>query len=476
MARWTGSFDVVVTEQHLDSHNFHNKPPNMHPIDAFALRAKNYLSHANDDPVFPSEQTVLDLERLNTSLQEESIDAKEVLALLDEVGSPATVKSTGGRYFGFVTGGTLPGAMIAKLLSVVWDQNAALSVMSPIASRLEEITGRWLLEIFGLPADTGYGFVTGDTMANFTALAAARHKLLLNAGWDVEAQGLFGAPEITVLVGNEVHVSVLKALSMLGLGRERIIHVPVDGQGRLIADEIPAVEGPTILCTQAGNVNTGAFDDLGSICRKMRNENVWVHVDGAFGLWAAVSHSKKHLLQGIEEADSWAVDAHKWLNVPYDSGVVFVRDQASLFASMSSSAAYLPTNPVRDAFNYVPEMSRQARAIPIWAALKSLGKKGLSDLIDTNCRQAVDFATALTDAGFTVLNDVVLNQVMVSFGDTNKTQEVIKAVQQEGVCWCGGTIWQGRTAMRISVSGWCTTDEDVQRSLQSIIKHARKDD
>ena len=446
----------------------------MHFIDAFSERAKNYLQHANDNPVYPSQTAVLDLEQLNTGLQEESIDPAEVFALLDDVGSPATVKSTGGRYFGFVTGGSLPAAMAAKLLSVVWDQNAALSIMSPVASRIEEITGRWLLDIFGLPANAGFGFVTGDTMANFTALAAARHKLLLNAGWNVEAQGLFGAPEITVIVGDEVHVSVLKALSMLGLGRERILRVPADGQGRMIVDQIPFVEGPTIICTQVGNVNTGAFDDVGAICRKVRNENVWIHVDGAFGLWAAASPAKQHFAKGMEEADSWAVDAHKWLNVPYDSGIVFVRDQASLFAAMSSTAAYLPANTVRDAFNYVPEMSRQARAIPIWAALKSLGKNGLANLIETNCRQAVDFARGLTGAGFTVLNDVVLNQVMVSFGDANKTQQVIKAVQEEGVCWCGGTVWQGKTAMRISVSGWCTTDEDVQQSLQSIIRQAAK--
>jgi glutamate/tyrosine decarboxylase-like PLP-dependent enzyme len=442
----------------------------MHFIDAFSERAKNYLQHANDNPVYPSQTAVLDLEQLNTGLQEESIDPAEVFALLDDVGSPATVKSTGGRYFGFVTGGSLPAAMAAKLLSVVWDQNAALSIMSPVASRIEEITGRWLLDIFGLPANAGFGFVTGDTMANFTALAAARHKLLLNAGWNVEAQGLFGAPEITVIVGDEVHVSVLKALSMLGLGRERILRVPADGQGRMIVDQIPSVEGPTIICTQVGNVNTGAFDDVGAICGKMRNENVWIHVDGAFGLWAAASPAKQHRAKGMEEADSWAVDAHKWLNVPYDSGIVFVRDQASLFAAMSSTAAYLPANTVRDAFNYVPEMSRQARAIPIWAALKSLGKNGLANLIETNCRQAVDFARGLTGGGFTVLNDVVLNQVMVSFGDANKTQQVIKAVQEEGVCWSGGTVWQGKTAMRISVSGWCTTDEDVQQSLQSIIR------
>lgn len=445
----------------------------MKAIDDFAARAKNYLSYANDNPVFPSEQAINGLEKLNTPLQDNPMAAAEVLALLDEVGSPATVKSTGGRYYGFVTGGSLPAAMSAKLLSVVWDQNAALAVMSPIASRMEEITGNCLLELFDLPVDAGFGFVTGDTMANFTALAAARHLLLKNAGWNAEAKGLFGAPEITVIVGDEVHVSVLKALSMLGMGRERIIRVPVDEQGRMAVEKIPGVNGPAIICTQAGNVNTGSFDDVESICRKMKSENVWIHVDAAFGLWGAASPEKKRLVKGIELADSWATDAHKWLNVPYDSGVVFVRDKGSLFAAMSSSAAYLPTNIVRDAFNYVPEMSRQARAIPVWAALRSLGKKGLADLIDTNCRHALQFARALTDAGFTVLNEVVLNQVLVSFGDAEKTQQVIAAVQKEGICWCGGTVWQGKTAMRISVSCWRTTDEDVQLSLQSIIKHAQ---
>jgi len=350
-----------------------------------------------------------------------------------------------------------------------------MTVMSPVASTLEVIAGKWLLNLFGLPADCGFGFVTGDTMANFTALAAARHQLLKNAGWDVEADGLFHAPEITVIVGDEVHVSVLKALSMLGFGRDRVIMVAADEQGRMIAENIPALNTPTIICTQAGNVNTGAFDPVGEICSNMKNENVWVHVDGAFGLWAAASNEKKHLVRGIELADSWATDTHKWLNAPYDSGVVFVRNKAAHFAAMSAAAAaYLPSNEVREPFQYVPEMSRQARAIPVWAALKSLGKRGVAALIEKNCRQATQFAEALTAAGFSVLNDVVLNQVLVSFGDSETTQQVIKAVQEEGVCWCGGTVWQGKTAMRISVSNWSTTAQDVVQSLQSITRQARK--
>ena len=446
----------------------------MHLIDQFAEIAKNYLSAQNDDPVFPTQSTINNLEKFNTALEEESVDASEVLALLNDIGSPATVKNTGGRYYGFVTGGSLPAAMSAKLLSTIWDQNGGLTVMSPVSSKLEEITGRWLLQIFGLPEQCGFGFVTGDTMANLGTLASARHTVLKNARWDVEAKGLIGAPGVTVIVGEEVHVSVLKVLSILGFGRDRVVRVAADEQGRMIAEKIPTVNGPVIICTQAGNVNTGAFDPVEEICIKMKDQNAWVHVDAAFGLWAAVSDEKKYLVRGIDLADSWATDAHKWLNVPYDCGIVFVRDKEALFASMSTTAAYIPTAVIREPLQNVPEMSRQARAIPVWAALKSLGRKGISRLIEENCRHAQQFATALTQARFSVLNDVVLNQVLVSFGDASTTQEVIRRVQDDGVCWCGGTVWQGKTAMRISVSCWKTTDEDVKRSLTSIIKHAKQ--
>ncbi len=349
----------------------------MHLIDLFAERAKKYISAITNKPVYPPEAAIQDLDNFDTALQQEPIDADIVLDLLDDIGSPATVASTGGRYFGFVIGGSLPAAMSAKLLTTVWDQNAGIAIMSPVSSKLEAITGRWLLDMFGLPPESGFGFVTGDTMANFTALAAARHKLLKQSGWDVEAMGLFHAPEITVIVGEEVHVSVLKALSMLGFGRDRVIRVPVDDQGRMVTDKIAVTSELAIICTQAGNVNTGAFDPIEEICTKFKTDNVWVHVDAAFGLWAAVSAKKRYLVKGIELADSWATDAHKWLNVPYDSGVVFVRNKESLFASMSSSAAYLPLNAAREPYQYVPEMSRQARAIPVWAALKSLGTSGI---------------------------------------------------------------------------------------------------
>ncbi len=445
----------------------------MHFIDGFATIAKNYIDKIHEDPVYPGKNVIDNLKQLDTTLQHESTDTNAVLHLLHELGSPATVKSTGGRYFGFVTGGCLPAAMSAKLLATVWDQNGALTVMSPIASACENIAGKWLLQIFSLPAECGFGFVTGDTMANFTALAAARHSVLQKAGWDVESKGLFNAPEIKVIVGEEVHISVLKVLNMLGFGRDRIIRIPVDGQGRMIAEKVPVSNDPAIICTQSGNVNSGAFDDVETIC-SMKGKNTWVHVDGAFGLWAAASPQKKYLVKGIELADSWATDAHKWLNVPYDCGIVFVRDKEAMFSSMSATtAAYIPTNALREPFQYVPEMSRQARAIPVWAALKSLGTSGLSAMIEKNCIQAKQFADALTAEGFAILNDVVLNQVLVHFGDVEKTNAIIKSIQEEGVCWCGGTVWQGKPAMRISVSSWATTNEDVQLSVRSIIKHAK---
>ena len=445
----------------------------MRLLDEFTAMAADYFSRvASRQAVFPSTDQIERLEQFREPLQEDPVSPEKVLSMLDQWGSPATVKTTGGRYFGFVTGGSLPAAMMAKLLATVWDQNTAMYVMSPVAAMLEEIASAWLIQILGLPEQSAVGFVTGATMANFTALAAARHALLQKAGWDVEARGLFGAPEIQVIVGDEVHVSLLKALNLIGFGRERCLRVPVDDQGRILSEKIPVTQGPTILCLQAGNVNTGAFDPIEEICRN-KKENVWVHIDGAFGLWAAVSPKTRHLVKGIEKADSWAADAHKWLNAPYDSGLVFVREKNFLFNAMSASAAYLPLEGKRDPFQYTPEMSREARGVPIWAALKSLGKKGLTEMIEGHCEKALFFAEGLRAQGFQVLNEVVLNQVLVSFGDEATTLEVIKKTQEEGTCWCGGTTWQGKKAMRISISSWATTDEDVRASLRAIIQVAK---
>jgi glutamate/tyrosine decarboxylase-like PLP-dependent enzyme len=439
----------------------------------FAEKAENYLAAAHSSPVFPTRDALATLQTLYEPLPDNPTSDEEILDLLSEKGSPGTVKSTGGRYFGFVNGASLPAAMLAKLMATVWDQNAGLYLMSPVAAMLEEISSAWLIDLLGFPKQTAVGFVTGATMANFTALAAARHRLLEKMGWNVEAKGLFHAPEITVICGEEVHVSILKALNLIGFGRERIIRVPVDDQGRIIAGKIPDTDGPTIICLQAGNVNSGAFDPIGEICRHKKDQ-VWVHVDGAFGLWAGASPRTRDLVQGIELADSWATDAHKWLNVPYDTGLVFVKDAAALFSAVASSAAYLPEMNKRDPFQFVPEMSREARGIPVWAALKSLGRKGLSELIDAGCAHARRFADGLRTAGHQVLNEVVLNQVLVSFGDGATTLEVIRKIQEEGICWCGGTVWQGQTAMRISISSWATTTKDVDLSLASILRAAEQ--
>ncbi|MEZ4707478.1 MAG: aminotransferase class V-fold PLP-dependent enzyme [Caldilineaceae bacterium] len=436
-------------------------------------RLLHYTSAVDERSVLPTAAAIDALSELDAPLPDDPTDPAQVLAMLDEIGSPATVTTTGGRYFGFVTGGVLPAAQAAALLAAAWDQNGGLTVMSPIAAKLEQIALGWLVDLLGLPAGTGGGFVTGATMANFSALAAARHALLAHQGWDVEADGLFGAPPLQVVVGDEVHASLLKALNMIGFGRARVTRVPVDSQGRMRADALPALDERTILCIQAGNVNTGAFDPAAELCRAAQQAGAWVHADSAFGLWALAAPHRSHLAAGLEMADSWATDGHKWLNVPYDSGLVFVRQPEHLHAAMSSSAAYLLQGDTREPYHYTPEMSRRARGIEVWAALRSLGRQGLADMIERNCRQAARFAQGLQAAGYEILNDVVLNQVLVSFGDAETTQRVIQAIQQEGTCWCGSTVWQGRTAMRISVSAWATTDADVERSLAAMVRVAQ---
>jgi glutamate/tyrosine decarboxylase-like PLP-dependent enzyme len=349
-----------------------------------------------------------------------------------------------------------------------------MASICPINATLEEVARRWLLELLRLPAESGAAFVTGATIANSSALAAARHAVLATAGWDVEADGLFGAPPVTVVVSDEVHVSVLKALGLLGFGRQRVMRVPVDRQGRMRADALPALAGPSIVCLQAGNVNSGAVDPLREICTRAQEAGAWVHVDGAFGLWAAAAPERAYLVDGAGEADSWAVDAHKWLNVPYDSGLAFVREAETLRAAMGATAAYLATTGMREPDQYTPEMSRRARGVEVWAALRSLGRDGLADLVERSCRHATRFASGLAAAGFEIVNDVVLNQILVDFGSPQKTRSVIAALQADGTCWCGGTVWQGRTVMRVSVCSWATTEEDVERSLEAMVRMATR--
>jgi glutamate/tyrosine decarboxylase-like PLP-dependent enzyme len=437
-----------------------------------ANRAITYLDTMRERRVSPAPSAIEGLAGFAKPLQNQPLAPAKVLEELDTLGSPATVASAGGRFFGFVIGGSLPAALAANVLSAAWDQNAVLEVTSPVAAALEKVCRTWIADLFGLPPEVEVGFVTGATMANFTGLAAARHALLQGQDWDVESKGLFGAPPITVIAGDEVHVSLLKALSMLGLGRDRVARVGVDGQGRIIPKQIPPIQGPTIVCLQAGNVNTGACDPLDEVAERLHGTTAWVHVDGAFGLWAAVSPSKRHLLRGLDAADSVATDAHKWLNVPYDSGLVIVRDKRHLNAAMSASAAYLAESDTRDPHCFVPEMSRRARAIEIWAALRSLGITGLADLIDRSCAYARRFGEAFSRAGYEVLNEIALNQVLVSFGTPEITRQVIARVQQDGTCWCGGTLWQGKTAMRVSVSSWATTDQDVSKSIEAILRIA----
>lgn len=440
-----------------------------------ALRASAYLDGLGTRSVQPTADAVARLSALQEPLPAEPTDPATVLKMLDEIGSPATMAMAGPRFFGFVIGGALPAALAANWLAGAWDQNSALYAPTPGTARLEQVALGWLLELFGFPQGTGAGLVTGATMANFTALAAARHDVLERAGWNVEAEGLSGAPPITVIVGQEAHTTLFKSLGLLGLGRNRAVRVPVDSQGRMRPDALPRINGPTIVCVQAGNVNTGAFDPFEEIIGRAHAAGAWVHVDGAFGLWARVAPERAYLTAGMLDADSWATDAHKWLNVPYDSGLVFVREGDALRAAMAITAEYLPTvSEYRNPSDYTPELSRRARGVEVWAALRSLGRSGLAELVERTCRHARRFAEGLTAAGYTVLNEVCLNQVLVSFGDPAETLRVISEIQADGTCWCGSTVWQGHTAMRISVSSWATTAEDVEVSLEAMLRAADK--
>ena len=418
------------------------------------------------------------LSALRVPLTDRGEDPAQVVDALAAQGERGTMGCAGPRYFGFVIGGSLPAALATDWLVSTWDQNPGIYATSPISSVIEDVAREWLLDLFDLPRNAGLGFVTGCQMANFTGLAAARHGLLRRAGWDVEAEGLAGAPRINLITSAESHVTVDVSMRYLGFGTRHLLRVETDGQGRMRADRLRRLldnlTGPTIICAQAGNVNTGAFDPLREIAEAAREHNAWLHVDGAFGLWARTNPDYAHLADGIELADSWATDGHKWLNVPYDCGIAIVRHPEDQRASMTSTAAYLvQTSGVeRDAVDWVPEFSRRARGIPVYAALRTLGRQGVADLIARNCAQARQIADLLRrEPGIEILNDVVLNQVLVRFGnDDELTRGVIAGVQEEGTCWLGGTTWQGKAAMRISISNWATTAEDVERSAGAIAK------
>ena len=444
--------------------------------------ASQYLRGLPDRHVGPHTDSVAIIEALGRTLADDGLPPDVVIRQMAEAVEPGLVASSGPRYFGFVFGGALPASIGADWLAAAWDQNAVLHAASPAAAAVEQVAGEWLLELLGLPPDSGFGLPGGAGLANVVALAAARHAVLARVGWDVEARGLYGAPEITLLIGAQAHATLESALQYLGLGRDRVVRVPTDEQGRMRADAfdglVAGLQGPTIVCTQAGNVNTGSCDPIAHVADRLEGvPNAWHHVDGAFGLWAAASPRYRHLVDGVERADSWATDAHKWLNVGYDCGFVACRHPEAQRAAMSTRAAYLIHDPSqRDGWDWVLDSSRRARGFALYATLRSLGRKGVRDLVERCCTIAQGMAGRLADVpGVEVLNDVVLNQVLVRFtpragGDADgHTRAVIARVQAGGTAWMGGTTWQGRAAMRISVSNWSTTEQDAAATVAAII-------
>jgi glutamate/tyrosine decarboxylase-like PLP-dependent enzyme len=444
--------------------------------------ASQYIDALPDRHVGPRVDSEAIIAALGRTLDDEGLPPEDVITQMAAAVEPGLVASSGPRYFGFVFGGALPASMAADWLTAAWDQNAVLHAASPAAAAVEQVAGEWMLDLLGLPASAGFGLPGGAGLANVVALAAARHAVLAREGWDVEARGLYGAPEISVVIGDEAHATLESALQYLGLGRERVVRVPTDEQGRMRADAfagiIASVDGPTIVCTQAGNVNTGSFDPIARIADLLEGSpTTWHHVDGAFGLWAAVSPRYRYLVEGIERADSWATDAHKWLNVGYDCGFVACREPEAQRASMSTRAAYLiHDDSRRDGWEWVLDSSRRARGFALYATLRSLGRDGVRDLVERCCAIAHGMASRLAEApGVEVLNDVVLNQVLVRFTPRSSddadehTRAVIARVQDGGTAWLGGTTWHGRAAMRISVSNWSTTEADAEVTVKAIM-------
>ena len=432
--------------------------------------ARDYIDTAEQRPVFPAHASLEALKDLDIPLPQDSTDPMAVLEQLHEIGSNAAVNQTAGRYFGFVNGGVLPVGLAARWIADIWDQNTAHYVMSPINSRLEEICERWIVSLLDFPTDTAAGFVSGTTIANLSGLCAGRNELLRRRGWDVARKGLYGAPKIRVVAGADAHAAVHKSISMLGLGSESVELVPVDDQGRMRPDQMPELDDGALVIAQVGNVNSGAIDPVGEICEHAHAAGSWVHVDGAFGLWARVLPSMREICAGIEKADSWSVDAHKTLNVPYDSGIVLCRHREALMNAFKASASYFQWSEHRDSMNFRPSMSARARVIELWAILKSLGRSGVQNLVGQLCANARRFAALLSGENFQIENDVVFNQVLVSCENDAVTRATVQNIQRSGECWCGGSLWRGKAVIRISVCDWATTQKEIERSVRAFIQ------
>jgi len=436
--------------------------------------AFDYLDNSFKRNVFPTDQAIKNLNKFVEDMPPHTGDALEILKQLHKYGSPATVSQIGGRYFGFVNGGILPVSLAARWLSDFWDQNTALYVISPIASKLEEITEAWLRELLGLPEEVVAGFVSGSSLAIFCGLAAGRLRVLQNKNWDINKKGLNGAPKVRIVAGRQAHGTVIKAISLLGFGIDNIEWVDTDAQGRIIPSKVPELDEGTILILQAGNVSSGSFDPFDEICNKAKEAKAWIHIDGAFGLWAAGSERLKHLTKGNEKANSWSVDGHKTLNTPYDSGIVLCNDKDALIHALQASGSYIAYSENRDGMLYTPEMSRRARVIELWASLKYLGKEGVDELVFGLHQRAIQIGHELEEEGFQILNDIVFNQVLVACDSDEITDQTMRNIQKSGECWVGGTTWDGKTAIRVSVCSWATTEEDITRSVRAFVTARHK--
>lgn len=430
-----------------------------------------YLQNAANRNIFPQDEDLAKTKVFEEKMPENNGNAHQILEILNQFGAPATVSQVGGRYFGFVDGAVVPAALSVKILSDFWDQNTAVQAMSPLCSKLETIVQTWLIELFGLAKSSVAGFVSGSSIANLCALLAARYRILKNNNWDVTEKGLFNAPKIRIIVGKEAHSTVLKAISMAGLGKANIEWVDADNQGRIIAEQIPKLDKNSILILQAGNVNSGAFDDFNVICKKAKDAGAWIHIDGAFGLWAAATSKLKHLTKGIEYANSYSVDGHKTLNTPYDSGIILCQDEEALSSALNMSGAYISNNGGRNGMSYTPEMSRRSRIIELWATLKYLGKKGIDEMVYGLYLRTQQFACELEKIkGFSILNDVVFNQIVLCCKNNEVTEKVINEIQNDRICWVGESAWHNKKVIRISVCSWATTTDDITKSANSFKK------